>query len=106
MEISFSTKELRDQCADEVYAAKTLAPGVADALKRRVSDLCAADSIGDVLAGRPRPGIHQGEHCYFIELGDSHRLTVIPSHDVPRLMPDGSADWSLIRRVKVVSLNP
>lgn len=106
MEISFDTVELRQICADEDVAAQALDPVAAEALKRRIADIRAADSIEDVPAGRPHRGVYQGEECFFFELGPSFRLTVVPAHTKPRLTPDGSADWGRIRRVKVVSLQP
>jgi len=104
LEITFDTKELRDLCIDEKAAAQKLSPATAEVLKRRLSDMHAADSIGEVLAGNPRAGIHDGVECYVIELPQSFRLTVVPAHLEPRMNVDGSADWGRIRRVKVVSL--
>lgn len=104
LEITFHTKELRDLCADEEAASQLLNQAAAEALKHRISDIRAADSIDEVLAGKPRAGMHEGAECYFIELPPSFRLTVVPAHSKPRVKLDGSADWSCIRRVKVVSL--
>lgn len=91
-------------CADEEAASQKLNQEAAEALKRRISDIRAADSIDEVLAGKPSAGMHEGAECYFIELPSSFRLTVVPAHVKPRVKLDGSADWGCIRRVKVVSL--
>lgn len=104
MEITFETRELRDLCIDEEAAAQKLDRATVEVLKRRLSDIHAADSIGEVLAGNPRPGMHDGVECYVIDLPQSFRLTVVPAHRDPRVNADGSADWGRIRRVKVVSL--
>ncbi|RMX08181.1 hypothetical protein D8I35_03450 [Corticibacter populi] len=106
MEITFDTKELRDLCADEETAAQKLGSVAAESLKHRISDIRAADSIDEVLAGKPRTGIHEGAECYFIDLPPPFRVAVVPAHGTPRMKPDGSADWSRIRRIKVVSLQP
>lgn len=98
--------ELREQCADEAVAAQTLPTEVAAALKHRIADIQAADSMQEVLAGKPRKGTYNGEECYVIDLGMSHQLTLVSAHAEPRLTADGSLDWSRIRRVKVVSLKP
>lgn len=104
MEITFDTKELRDLCIDEEVAAQKLDQETAEVLKRRLSDIHAADSIGEVLAGNPRAEIYDGVECYVIDLPQSFRLRVVPAHHEPRVNVDGSADWGRIRRVKVVSL--
>ncbi|WP_428173178.1 hypothetical protein [Comamonas sp.] len=106
MEITFDTKELRDLCAEEETAAQKLGPAAAESLKHRISDIRAADSIDEVLAGKPRAGAHEGIECYFVDLSPSLRLVVVPAHATSRVKPDGSADWSRIRRIKVVSLQP
>ncbi|MCH4582657.1 hypothetical protein QCN28_21815 [Bordetella bronchiseptica] len=106
MEISFDTKELREQCSDEAYAAETLDSAVVEALKRRISDIRAADSIDDILAGQPRSGSYMGVECYFVDLAAGYQLIVKPAHSKPRVKADGSVDWDSIRRIKVVSLKP
>lgn len=106
MEISFDTKELRDLCADESSAALLLSQAAAGALKHRISDMRAADSILEVLAGNPRADVHQTLACYVFELSSTASLTVVPAHGTPRVQADGSPDWARIRRVKVVSLKP
>lgn len=106
MEITFETKELRDLCIDEEAAAQKMDRATVEVLKRRLSDIHAADSIGEVLVGNPRPDTHGGVECYVIDLPQSFRLTVVPAHREARMNSDGSADWSRIRRVKVVSLQP
>lgn len=106
MEITFDTKELRELCANEVTASQELDTATAEALKRRISDIRAADSIDEILVGKPRAGMYNGAECYFVDLSDAFRLTVISAHGTPRLKFDGSTDWSRVRRIKVVSLRP
>jgi hypothetical protein len=106
LEISFETKELRDLCEDESLAAQELGPIAAEALKRRLADIRAADAIYDVLAGRPLQDKHHGIDCYRFELADNCRLTVIPNHMPPRNSAAGIPDWERVRRVRVISLEP
>ncbi|BDB72292.1 hypothetical protein Cthiooxydans_47040 [Comamonas thiooxydans] len=98
--------ELREQCADEAVAAQTLPTEVVANLKHRIADIRAADSMEEVIAGKPRQGTYNGEECYFIDLGRSHELTLVQAHVEPRRTADGALDWSRTRRVKVVSLKP
>lgn len=104
MEIAFETKELRDLCHHEAVSSANLSTSAAEALKKRLSDIHAADWIGEILAGRPRKGRWKTNECYFFELDDGFVLAVIPNHLKQRLNNDGQIDWSTVRRVKVVYL--
>lgn len=105
MEISFDTMKLREVCADELVAAEEIGASAAEALRHRISDIRAADSIRDLLAGNPRVDEHHGAECYVIELSQSASLKVVPAHAQSRLKDDGAVDWDRVRRVKVVSLD-
>lgn len=104
MEITFATTDLRDMCEKEEAAGRILSLVAAEALKHRMSDIRAADSIHEVLVGRPRVGDFNGKECFIIDLDEEFQLKVIAAHSKPPLRTDGSADWEQIRRVKVVSL--
>ena len=104
LEISFETKDLRDLCEDELLATQSLGPAVAEALKRRLADIRAADSIHDVLAGHPEVGRYKNFDCYRFELAGGQRLTVIGNHVTPRANAVGAADWERVRRVRVMPL--
>ena len=106
LEISFETIELREVCTNELEAAQMLGATAAEALKHRISDIRAADSVRDVLAGNPRTGTLYNIECYFFDLSSSYCLTVVAAHATPRLNADGTVDWDRVRRVKVVSLLP
>lgn len=104
MEIAFTTKELRDLCHDEVTLDTRLNAFAAEVLKIRLADLCAAEWIGEVLAGQPKQGQWKNSECYFFELDDKIVLVLIPNHLKQRVNHDGKTDWTKIQRVKVVYL--
>jgi hypothetical protein len=104
LELAFDTEELRDMCEHEATAIGRLGTLPAEALKNRLSDIQAADFINDVVAGRPRSNVVSGVECFQFDLADQYVLTVAPNHAPPRLDGNGLADWSRIRRVKVVSV--
>jgi hypothetical protein len=104
LEISFETKELRDLCEDETLAAAKLGFAVAETLKNRLSDIRAAITIKDVLAGAPRLGVHNQVDCYYFALGDKYSLVVVASHVSPRNDINGATDWARVRRVCVMAL--
>lgn len=103
MEINFETKALRDACEDEALAAQTLGSAAAEALQHRLADIRAADTIHEVLAGRPQAG--GSMDCYRFELADSFYLVVRPNHMKPRKNAAGMTDWDRVRRV-LISLDP
>jgi proteic killer suppression protein len=100
--IAFSTQELRDLCTDDTHAIEQLGKNASDALKNRLKDIDAADSINEVLAGRPRRVMFEGQACYVIELADEVGLTIGCSQVNPKRDAQGNVDWSRVRRVKVV----
>lgn len=104
MEISFQTVELRDLCEDEFLAAEKLGSEIAESLKHRLSDLFAADSIHDVLVGRPALGMFNGQECLRIELSRTYCMTMVPNHSSPRVDANGATNWELVRRLMLVSL--
>lgn len=91
-------------CEHEATAIARLGPLPAEALKKRLSDLRAAEWITEVLAGRPRSGLVSGLECFQFDLADQYVLTVAANHAPPRVTGNGQADWSRVRRVKVVSV--
>ncbi len=63
LEISFHTEGLKDVCIDSALADQTLGPAAAEALRNRLVDIRAADSVYDLLAGHPAAGMHDGVEC-------------------------------------------
>lgn len=106
MEINFPTKELRALCEEESYAAQQLDMKVADALKRRLADIMAADTIHDVMAGNPQLGSYDNVDCFHIDLGQNFRLTVASNRKADRTAGSGTVDWTRVRRVRVVAVGP
>ena len=104
MEISFDTEDLRNLCIDGALADQSLGLAAAESLRKRLEDIRAADCVLDLLAGQPTAGTISGEACYCINLADGVRLTIVPSHNRPRLNGNGAADWPRVRRVRVVAV--
>lgn len=72
MELAFAEKQLRDVCEHEAKAAKHYGAKVAERLQRRLSDLCSAETLGEVVAGRPE--LVDGEVRF--QLADGYVLIV------------------------------
>lgn len=104
MEISFHTQELLNLCVDVSLADETFGTGAAEALRNRLSDIRAADSVLELLAGRPAPVLHKEQHCYRLEIAVGVWLIMVPNHNKPRLDASGLPDWGRIRRVRVLEV--
>lgn len=102
MQLAFSTKALRAVCENEERAVRELGGESANALKRRLADLRAAENVRDLIAGNPRPAPRSKEHL-LLDLEDGWALILAANHTtVPRL-GSGAVDWSNAR-VKVLRI--
>lgn len=91
-------------CEQEATAIAHIGVNAAAALKRRLSDIRAADCVHDVLAGRPRTVSVDSVECYAFDLADHYVLTVTANHAQPRTTSNGQTDWPRVRRIKVTSV--
>ena len=101
MQIRYRDKKLRDLCEKQAIAERKLGAGCARKLRVRLVALEAANSVVDLVAGRPHPLMGDREGQFALDLAGGHRLVFAPANDpVPR-KPDASIDWS---RVTIVSI--
>ncbi len=70
----------------------------------RLSDIRAAESMYDVIAGKPREIILDGEHSYAIDLTDGFTLKLVSNHPNPKLDDQGLTNWGRVRRVKIIAV--
>jgi len=104
LELAFCTEEIRDICTLDNRAIDYLGAKAAAALRNRLSDIRAADFIGDVLAGNLRQVLIHGVACCLIDLDAGCILTIACNQPSPKTDQNGEVDWSKVRRVKVTSL--
>jgi proteic killer suppression protein len=104
LEISFQSEELLNLCIDESIADERLGTAVAESLRNRLSDIRAADSIHELLAGRPQAVRFGDQDGYRLEIEAGTWLIVVPNHIKPRADVDGRPDWGSVRRVCVVAV--
>ena len=71
-------------------------------LRTRLADLQAASSVTELVAGRPHPLVGDRAGQFAVDLEGGRRLVFVPGHDpVPR-RDDGSVDWLLVTKVRIV----
>jgi len=104
LELAFETKSLRDLCEKEEKARRELGPDVAHKLKHRVADLRAAESVKDLVAGRPRETESANPGCFVIDLANGSLLAFCANHRKVPLLTSGGVDWARISRIKILRI--
>ena len=71
-------------------------------LRSRLADLQAAESVRDLVAGRPHPlkGDRAGE--FALDLEGAKRLVFKPANDPIPYKEDGSIDWLKVSSIYIV----
>ena len=102
MQIKFRDSKLQKLCEQQARAQKKLGQAGARKLRTRLADLMAAQSVRELVAGRPHPlkGDRVGQ--FAVDLDGGKRLVFEPDHAPVPLMGDGSIDWSQVSQVCIV----
>jgi hypothetical protein len=103
MILAFDTEELRTICEDADAARSHLGGDVADALRVRLADLRAIDSIDGLLVGRAEPKGNSG-NVLEVELVDEVVMTFVPNHNRARVTNSGEIDWARVRRIRMTGI--
>ena len=103
MELAFKTKKLREICEDAAVAGDRFDVQVVQQLRRRLSDLRAAESPDDLVAGRPRL-VETKRPRLVLDLSGGFELACEANHARPPQHKDGALDWSRVHRLKVVAI--
>lgn len=102
MDIVFKDKDVGRLCSDEKHMVKKLGKPCAKKLQTRLSELCVAANLSEVVSGRPHPLQDDFEGCFGLELAGGNRLVIRPNHSPPPLLEDGGLDRKLVTSVCVV----
>jgi hypothetical protein len=100
--LAFATKALRSLCESAATADHTLGAAGAARLRRRLADLIAAGTVADLPTGKPR-NIARSPNLA-IDLGAELELVFGPNHNSTPSLPDGSVDWSRVKRIKILRI--
>ena len=103
MELAFKTRNLRDICEDAAVADDRYDDKVAQQLRGRLSDLRAAESPGDLVAGRPR-FVEGKRPLLVLDLSSGFELICEANHVKPPRKEDGALDWLRVHRLKIVEI--
>ena len=104
MELAFSSKDLRKVCEDSEVAETTLSTSAAIQLTHRLTDLRAAEHVGELLVGNPRLSESKELECYLIDLADNFKLIIASNHAKTPTRQDGAVDWQHVSRIIILEI--
>lgn len=104
MEIFFADAKLESICRDSRLATKILGAQSAKKLQLRLAELFAAESVRELIAGRPHPLAHDRVGQFAVDLHRGHRLIFKPAKEQPPTLPDGGVDWSNVSAITIIEI--
>ena len=102
MRISFIDDHIESICKQSKLANRELGAESAKKLQRRLSELFAADSVADLVAGRPHPLLRDKFGQYAVDLHGGYRLIFEPTQKPPPSKQDGSIDWAQVDEITIL----
>ena len=104
MEIAFSSKSLRDLCAEENIATEQLGKKSANMLQHRLNDIRAASCVNELPTGNPRVINNRKQDTYLIDLHDDICILICANHNKNPVTESNTIDWKKVSRVKVIKV--
>jgi len=106
MDIEFATWKLAKACNSEKAMKAEWGVRMAKKLKRRLSDLEAANTLEEVrsLPGRCHELLADRKGQLAMDLVHPLRLIFRPSHDIRPAKPDGGLDWQQVTSIEILGI--
>jgi plasmid maintenance system killer protein len=104
LQLAFETKPLRTICESERHAKHEFGDAVAEILKHRLADMCAATSVNDLVAGQPRALAGAAPQQMVVDLNDSYRIVFTANHTKNPVTETGNLDWKRVSRIKILRI--
>ncbi len=101
MDIYFASKKLEKLCSDSREAMRILGADSARKLRARLADLQAADTVSELVAGRPHPLTGKRAGQFALDLAGGQRLVFQPKRAGPAKAA-GAVDWKRVIAVEIV----
>lgn len=102
MELAFETRELRSQCERQELAEAVFGTTVAKALRTRLADLRAAQTLADLIAGSPR-WVDDHTKTLTVDLTVGYRMLLAVNHPALEKRSPHLSD-TMIHRVKILRI--
>lgn len=102
MKISFLDADIEALCKQSKLATRKLGAESAKKLQRRMSELFAANTAAELVAGRFHPLERDRAGQYAVDLHGGCRLIFKPTKQPPPARPDGSIDWAQVDEITII----
>lgn len=102
MEISFDPVDLETTCRQAKRATRLLGALAAKKLHIRLAELFNAESVAELVSGRPHPLTGDRAGQFAVDLHGGTRIVFRPTNKPPPVKTDGSVDWSKVTSVTIV----
>ncbi len=100
VKLAFAKKSLRTLCEKEATGVRVLGDRVARKLRARLADLDAAESMKDLVAGRPQELDILGQ--VRLQVTPEVALILTANHELIPTLSNGKVDWGKVTRVKII----
>ncbi len=104
MEISFADESIRALCAQTKRATQTLGAESAKKLQRRMTEMFNAETVSELVAGRPHPLKGTRAGTFALDLHGGQRLLFKPTLQPPPTKDDGGIDWASVTKITITEL--
>lgn len=101
MDIYFASKKLEKLCSDSREATKVLGTDCARKLRARLADLQAADTVSELVAGRPHPLTGNRAGQFALDLAGGQRLVFQPKRG-GAAKASTTLDWKRVTAVEII----
>lgn len=102
MKISFLDADIEGLCKQSKLATRKLGAESAKKLQRRLSELFAANTVAELVAGRPHPLLRDRRGHYAVDLHGGCRLVFKPTRKPPPARPNESIDWAQVDDITLI----
>lgn len=107
MLILFNTAKLEKECNNENLMIRRFGPKRTKLLKRRLTELAAANSLED-LRNLPQSRCHELKGnlkgYLSVDLDNPYRLMFEPANNPLFKKPDGGLDWKKITEIRIIGV--
>lgn len=107
MVILFKTSKIEKECNDENIMIKRFGTNRSKLLKRRLTELAAANALED-LRKLPQVRCHELKGnlkgCLSVDLDHPYRLIFEPANNPLPKKPDGGLDWTKVTEIRIIGV--
>ena len=103
LELAFAHKSLRELCESQLRAERKFGIAIARKLRARLADLRDAETINDVIAGRPEL-LASAPEKMAVNLGEKVCIVFCANHVSNPRTEAGGVNWSRVNRIKILDI--